>query len=187
MAWGIVNADNFVNDTKKDEEYDEWAPLLQDLKNREKPKLFDGIDDTEEWTSYSVETKPHPTLDDILKKCEAWRPPIDVIIKIMKRKPKVSIDTIVKKLKKKKKREELIKFIHFMEKLIAENKKKREERKKKREERKMEKIKERKMKIVAKREKEIVDAIKIELLTRNTPPPKKSFLKQMEMFYEKHC
>ena len=23
MAWGIVNADNFVNDTKKDEEYDE--------------------------------------------------------------------------------------------------------------------------------------------------------------------
>ena len=67
MACGIVNADNFVNDTKKDEDYDESASHLQDLRNREKPKLFEGIDDMEVWTSYSVETKPHPTLDDILK------------------------------------------------------------------------------------------------------------------------
>ena len=45
MAWCIVNADNFVNDTKKDEDYDESASHLQDLRNREKPKLFEGIDD----------------------------------------------------------------------------------------------------------------------------------------------
>ena len=51
----------------------------------------------------------------------------------------------------------------------------------------MAKIKERKKKILAKKEKEIVDAIKIELSARNTPSPKTSFLKQMEMFYEKHC
>ena len=146
MAWGIVNADNFVNDTKKDEEYDKWAPFLQDLKNREKSKLFDGIDYTEEWTPYSVETKPHPTLDDIFKKCEAWRPPIDAIIKIMDTKPKLTIDTIVEKLKKKKKHKELIKFINFKEKLIAENRKKKKERK-------MEKIEKKKKEDTCKKRK----------------------------------
>ena len=32
MAWNIVNVDNFVNETKKDEDYDKWALYSQELK-----------------------------------------------------------------------------------------------------------------------------------------------------------
>ena len=89
-------------------------------------KLFEGIDDMEVWHSYSVEIKPYPTLDDIIKKCEAWG--MASICWCHYKKNWGQTSPIYwhhcQKTQGQKRRKELIKFIDFKKKHIEELKKK---------------------------------------------------------------